>query len=67
MSNSSPKPRTFTLTFSMENDAFAEFPEVEVRNILRRTIDQLNDDVVTCRVHDSNGNRIGFWTFDEVK
>jgi hypothetical protein len=54
----------FTLTFCCDNAAFEEGFAEEIRAVLARTAEQVDDWTVFGRVRDTNGNRIGFWQVD---
>lgn len=57
---------TFTVAFSCDNGAFEDCLESEIRRILERTAGEVSDYTGVGPVRDSNGNRVGFWSIEDV-
>jgi hypothetical protein len=51
----------FELSFTTNNDAFADSPELEIEYILHRTARQVRAGSREGNVRDSNGNTVGTW------
>lgn len=52
---------SFRVEFDMDNAAFAEYPEGEVKEILAKVAAKFEAGHSTGAVMDSNGNRVGYW------
>lgn len=54
----------FTMKINMDNDAFAHYPEIELRNCLLAVGGNILDGAVLGNVVDCNGNKVGEWKID---
>lgn len=54
----------FKLGFSMDNDDFSEFPEIETSMLLKAIAQQIEDGMTFDRIQDTNGNTIGKWEIE---
>ena len=52
----------FKLSFNMDNAAFGECPEIEVKRILEDISTRVVDGAAFGPVYDYNGNNIGVWS-----
>lgn len=58
----------FTLTISMDNDAFADEPREEVARILYTVVKKLKlTRDLEANVSDVNGNRVGSWEIEDTE
>ncbi len=57
--------RQFTLTLCVDNAAFQEDEASAVAEILEEAATKVRDGEQDGRIRDVNGNRVGFWTFEE--
>jgi len=51
----------FSCEINMDNDAFTDYPEIELGNILNRVRRQIRDESNGEIIMDSNGNKEGAW------
>lgn len=52
----------FVLEIEMENDAFAEDPAGEVKDILSKVFNEIFVDGLNAKaIKDTNGNKVGFY------
>jgi hypothetical protein len=56
----------FKVEFDCNNDAFVQFPEGEVANILENLAHAVRQGDTGGAIYDSNGNGVGKWEFTDA-
>lgn len=54
-----------TLTMTMDNAAFEDFPGTEAARILREVAKKIENGYTDGRMMDINGNKVGEWEINE--
>lgn len=53
----------FKMQFKTGNDAFAEYPKIEIFNILNHVGNRIKKGIFNGTIKDSNGNEIGSYLY----